>query len=72
VRDVALHVVARDDVQEFIHVKQDPRSIVAVLRVVVVLVTTNKMLDLAEGLFDRIEVRRVWRKVFDADAKAIC
>jgi hypothetical protein len=35
---------------------------------IIVLIATEPMLDLRERLLNRIEVRRIWRKVFNPDS----
>ena len=70
-RDVAGSILTRYDVQDLKHIVQYPISRFPVLRVVVVLIVTNKALDLAERLLNWIEIREVQGEIFDG-AKAIC
>jgi hypothetical protein len=68
VRKITQGVATGDDVEHLIHVEKDP---ITLRCPVVVLMAPKEMLDLRESLFDWIEVGRVGREEFNADAKTI-
>lgn len=79
---ISCGVVSSDDIQDLIHIKQNSVTSITNLsltitcsirnsRVVVILVTPQEMFDLAECFFDRVQIRGIWRQVFNTDTKAI-
>ena len=59
-------ILRRYNVEYLIHVIQNP---VPLRSAVVVLILTNKVLDLRERLFDGVEIGRIGRQVLDAERR---
>lgn len=79
---ISCSVVSSNDVQDLIHIKQNSVTSITNLSltincsirnsgVVIILVSPQEMFDLAECFLDRVQIRGVWRQVFDTDTKAI-
>ena len=71
-------VIRSDDVQDLIHIKQNSVTSITNLSftitcssVVVIVMTPQEMFDLAECFLDRVQIRGIWRQVFNTDTKAI-
>jgi hypothetical protein len=68
VGDESCSVIGAYNIEHLQHIVQNP---VVLHGTVVVVMAAEKVLDLGEGLFDGVEIRGVWREIFDADAKTI-
>ena len=79
---ISCGVVSSDNVQDLIHIKQNSVTSITNLSltitrsirnssVVVIMVTSQEMLDFAECFFDRVQIGGIWWQVFNTDTKAI-
>jgi hypothetical protein len=59
---VSLHIRWSNNIYNFIHIEQNPFVLSAA---VIVLAMSEPMLDLGKGLLDQVEVRGVWRQIFN-------
>ena len=79
---ISCGIVSSDNVQDLIHIKKN--SITSIINlsltitrsirnssVVIILVTPQEMFDLAECFLDRVQIRGIWRQIFNTDTKAI-
>jgi pyruvate formate-lyase activating enzyme-like uncharacterized protein len=68
VRKVTSRILSRNNVKNLIHIVQNS---VVLCTAVVCVIAPNKMLDLRECFFYQVEVRRIGRQVFKANAEAV-
>lgn len=71
--EITLRILWRDNVQDLLHIVQNPIALITALdvSVVVVLVPPQKMLDLAERFFDGVEIGGIGWQVLDTNTKTI-
>ena len=67
-QNVSQRILRRDNVKYLIHIIENP---VPLRSAVVILMSSNKVLDFRERLFDGIEIGRIGRQVLDANAESI-